>query len=172
MILLISSLEKARALVSALENTTKEPVKLCSSLRAAVDRLEVGEFSAVVFDQLLLDTEPDSGEAVFRLLGSAVPVFVNFALAGANRVVSELRSARQRRKREFDIVQREAARAFRSQLNDDLTSILLSCEMALRVPHLPDEAGTKLRDAADLARQLGAKLTRDVTSDLEVISGD
>ena len=45
---------------------------------------------------------------MFKHLGMAVPVYLNFALAGAERLVRETRSALQRRKREVSLARQEA----------------------------------------------------------------
>jgi hypothetical protein len=158
MILLISSLREANACKRALEDASGEPAQLCSDLHEAVACLATQEFSAVVLDQLLLDAQPDEADAVFKNLGSAVPVYVNFAIAGIARVVRELRSALQRRKREVLAAKQDAQQVLRHELNDTVTALLLSCEMALRVPDLPEQAESKMHDVEALAREVSAKL--------------
>ena len=158
MILLISSLREANACTRALEDASHEPVELCSDLHEAVTRLATQEFSAVVLDQLVLDAQPDEADAVFKNLGSAVPVYVNFAIAGIARVTRELRSALQRRRREVLAAKQDAQQALRQELNNTVTALLLSCEMALRVPDLPVQAENKMHDVEALAREVSAKL--------------
>lgn len=158
MILLISSLDKAKACIETVEQASQESVELCSGVQEAINKLEAQEFSAVIFDQLVLDAELDQGEAILKHIGSAVPVYVNFAVAGVGRVTRELRSALQRRRREFLAANRDAAQALRRELNENITALLLSCEMALRVPDLPEQAESKMHDVQELARELSAKL--------------
>jgi hypothetical protein len=158
MILLLSSLEKAKACAQALEEAIHEPVELCSSVREAVEKLQAQEFSAVVLDQLLLDCELDEGEAIFKHLGAAVPVYVNFAIAGIERVVRQFRSTLHRRKRELAVLKKDAVLALRQELNDTVTALLLSCEMALKIADLPQQADGKMHDVEALAREVSAKL--------------
>jgi signal transduction histidine kinase len=158
MILLLSSLDKAKACAQALEEASHEPVELCSGMHEAVEKLQTQEFSAVILDQLLLDAELDDGEAIFKHLGSAVPVYVNFAIAGIGRVVREFRSALQRRQRELAAAKKDAAQALRQELNNSVTALLLSCEMALKEPELPKQAESKMHDVEALAREVSAKL--------------
>ena len=158
MILLISSLREAGNCTGVLLEASQETVELCSNLQEAVERLSTQEFSAVVLDQLLLDCQPDEADAVFKNLGSAVPVYVNFAINGTARVARELRSAVQRRKREVAAAKQDAQQVLRHELNDTVTALLLSCEMALRVPELPDQAANKMHDVEALARQVSEKL--------------
>jgi hypothetical protein len=158
MILLITSLAKAQDCAAALQEVIGEPVQLAASLHEAIAQLQAQEFSAVVLDQLLLDAEPDGVETIFKHMGTAVPVYSNFAISGIERVSRELRSAIHRRKRELLIARQEAEQALRSELKGTITALLLSCEMALSVPNLPLLAESKIRAVDALAREMRAKL--------------
>lgn len=159
MILLITSLaNKAQDCAKALQEATGEPVQVSGTLPEAMAQLQAHEFSAVVLDQLLLDAEPDAVETIFKHIGTAVPVYSNFAISGSDRVSRELRSALHRRKRELLMARREAERSLRSELKDAITALLLSCEMALEVPHLPLFAETKMRVVDALAKEMRTKL--------------
>jgi hypothetical protein len=158
MILLITSLAKAQDCAAALQEVTAEPVQVAARLQEAVEQLQAHEFSAVVLDQLLLDAEPDDVETIFKHIGTAVPVYSNFAISGVERVSRELRSAVHRRKRELLIARQEAEQDLRSELKGTITALLISCEMALGVPNLPLLAETKMRAVDALARQMRAKL--------------
>jgi len=160
MILLISCLSEARNCIRQLEEATQDAVELYSDLNEAVTRLSTGEFSAVILDQFLLEAEPDHAHAIFKNLGSAVPICVNFAITGVPRMARELRSALQRRNRELAAARQDAQQALRHELNDTVTALLLSCEMALRIPDLPAQAASKMHDVEALAREVSAKLGR------------
>jgi hypothetical protein len=158
MILLVSSLAKAQDLAQALQEATHEPVQGCRAFAEASAQLQTQEFSAVVLDQLLLDADPDGGESARKHFGTAVPVYVNFAVSGADRVVRELRSALQRRQREIVAARKDAVHALRHELSDTVTALLLSCELALRVPGLPESAVAKMQTVGALAQEVSAKL--------------
>ena len=155
MILLITSLAKAQDCAKALQEVTAEPVQVAATLSEAMAQLQAHEFSAVVIDQLLLDAEPGDVDTIVKHMGTAVPVFSNFAISGIDRVSRELRSALHRRERES---LQEAQQALRRELKDTITALLLSCEMALDVPNLPLFAETKMRAVDALAREMRAKL--------------
>jgi hypothetical protein len=110
----------------------------------------------------LLDAQPDEGETLLKHLGSAVPVYLNFAITGTARAAREVRWALQRRKREVLAAKNDAQRALHHELNDTLTALLLSCEMALQAPQLPAQAETKMQAVEVLAQELSAKLGRAV----------
>jgi hypothetical protein len=131
--------------------------RVCCSARGD-QAIEGKEFSAVVFDLLLLDAQPEEGETVLKHLGSAAPVYLNFAITGTARAARELRWALQRRKREVLAAKDEAQQALRHELKDTLTALLLSCQMAMQVPELPAQAETKMQAVESLAREVSAKL--------------
>jgi len=157
MILLISPYVKVQDSVRALMREASEPVHVAASFRQALVLLRAQEYSAVVFDQALLDTEADESDAALGHLGAAIPVYLNFAICGPQRVVKELHVALQRRKREEAVARDAAQLALRNELKGSVTAMLLSCEMALRAPDLPGEAESKLRAVYDLALEMRGK---------------
>ncbi len=158
MILVISALASSRDGAQQLTSALNEPVKICPSLVEAIGELQSREFSAVVFDQLLLDAEPEVGNTVLKLIDGAVAVYVNFALSGQSRLLRELRSATERRKREALASRTEAQRALRHDLKNTATALLLSCEAALQVPELPAGAICKMQDVRTLAQEMTSQL--------------
>jgi hypothetical protein len=162
MILLITCVAKAQECAQALQTATNQPVTVCAGLHEAVLELKDKEFSAVALDLLLLDAQPDEHETVLKHLGSAAPVYLNFAITGSARAAREVRWALLRRKREVLSAKNDAEQALRHGLNDTLTALLLSCEMALQVPELPALAESKMKTVEVLAREVSAKLGRVV----------
>ena len=75
-------------------------MQVAATLRDAATQLRAHEFSAVIFDQALLEAEPDESELVLQHTGTAMPVHVNFAISGVARVVRELRAALRRHQSE------------------------------------------------------------------------
>jgi len=158
MILLLSAVNKANDCARALEQASQETVQLCTTVEAAIGKLQQQEFSALVLDELVIDSELDQGQAIYKNLGSAVLVCSNFAVAGIERVVQEFRRASQRRSRELTDARRYATQAFGQELKNTITALLLSCEIALKTPHLPVEAEQKMQEVEALAKQLSRNL--------------
>lgn len=158
MILLISPLEKAQGCAKALQEAAGSSVQVAATVQEAVTQLQAQEFSAVILDQLWLDAQPDNVDTVVKHIGTAVPVFSNFATSGLERISRELRAALHRRKRETQLAQQEAQQVLRRQLRDTITALLISCEMALDVPNLPSTAETRMRAVDALAREIRTKL--------------
>ena len=91
-------------------------------------------------------------------LGSAFLVYVNFAISGIDRVVRDTKTALARRQREELVARQPAERAVWSELREDVTAMLLSCDLALAVPNVPTPALEKLRSLHDLACQIRTRL--------------
>jgi len=157
MILLITPSAKVQECAKALQEATSEPTEVASTLRQAASQLRAREFSAVVVDQSLVESEPDESDLVLQHMGGAIPVYINFAISNLDRVVRELRSALHRRKREVLAARRTAEETLRSELKGTVTALLLSCEMALQAPDLPAAEG-KMRKAWELAKEVRTKL--------------
>jgi len=158
MILLVTSSLRAEECATALRGATGEEVVLAESLRRAASLLRAESFLGVVLDQYLLETEPDETETVMEHLGSAIPLQVNLAIMGIDRLVREVRAGMQRRHREEAIARQAAMNTLQNELNGTLTALLLSCEMAIKVPGVPSEASEKLASAHKLVQDLRAQL--------------
>ena len=132
MILMVWSSERAQDYASSIENAMQEPVHVASSLYQGCERLRSDEFSAVIVDQWVTEAEPEPTSVLFDHLGPAVPVFVNFGISGVERILRELRAALSRRGREMVLTRHVARQALREELQDDVTALLLSCDVALQ----------------------------------------
>ena len=91
-------------------------------------------------------------------LGTAFPVYVNFAVTNMERLLREVRSALHRRKREECAVLRAVADRMHSEMRETLTAMLLSCELAMSVPDVPGPAAEKIRNIDNLAREVRLRL--------------
>jgi signal transduction histidine kinase len=158
MILLITPSGRAQECSKALVEAISQPVQVAENLRQAILKLRAEEYLAVVIDQSLLETEPGESETVLQHIGTAIPVHVNFAISGIERVIRELRAALHRRKREQVVARQAAEQVLWSELKDPLTAILLSCELALKVPDLSEAAAEKIRIIDQLAQELRTRL--------------
>ncbi len=91
-------------------------------------------------------------------LGTAFPVYINFAVTGMERLVREVRSALHRRKREETAARRAVIEQIRYEMRETLTALLLSCERAMSVPDVPVPAVERIRSIDNLARELRLRL--------------
>ena len=158
MILLITPSARGQECAQALLASTNLQTDVAATLQAAVGKLREQEYAAVVVDQFLMEVEPDEGEQMLQHLGTAFPVYVNCAISGIDRIVREVRSALSRRKREEEIARSSATRAIWSELKEDVTGILLSCDLVLASKEVPAPAANKIQVIHDLATQMRSKL--------------
>ena len=158
MILLVGASASTSRCAAQLEQELGIATRTADSVRQAIVLLRRENFAAVVIDQVLLDADPVSVDALLRQIGTAIAVFFNPAIQGSERVVREVRSALQRRQQEQVSAMKIAARSLRNELKDDVTGILLSSQLALAVPSLPPAAEAKLKSVAELAERIRARL--------------
>jgi hypothetical protein len=158
MILLVTPNLRAEDCVAALSEATGEKIALAESLRRATTLLREESHLCVILDQYLLEAEPAETETLMQHLGDAIPVQVNLAICGLDRLVREVRAAVQRRKREEVSARRAAEKSLHSELNSTVTALLLTCELALGTPDLPPPVLEKLRSAHDLVEKLRSQL--------------
>jgi signal transduction histidine kinase len=158
MILFVTPNDRANRCARALKESTGEEVVVAESLRQAATLLRSESYLAVVFDQHILETEPDEIDTAMQHLGTAIPVQVNLAISGLDRLVREVRAAIERRKREEAAARQAVVGALHSELNGPLTALLLECELTLKVPGLPPAAAEKLHSAHRLVKKIRAQL--------------
>jgi hypothetical protein len=158
MILLITSSTRAPECATAIERATHEPTQICPRLSVAARTLRSTECSALILDQNLMEADPAAADVVLSEAETAIPVFVNFAICGMDRVVRDVRSALQRREGERVRAVREAEANLRSQLTEALTGILLSSQLAMEVPAVPAAAQARLRSVYQLAMSMRQRL--------------
>ena len=158
MILIITASARGQQCVDALKAATNNEVQWAQSLQQAAANLRQQTYSAAVIDQFLLETEPEESDQMLEHLGTAFPVYVNFAVTGLDRLVREVRSALHRRKREETAARRAVEDQLRSEMGDTLTALLLSCELAMSIPGVPAPAAEKIQTIDTLAREPRVRL--------------
>jgi len=157
--LLITGMEGAQNCAAALKGLLDLEFDVASGRRAALVSLRHSEYVAVVVDEALVDADPAGADALWEMTGLAIPVQVNFALSGAQRVAREIRTALSRRERERALAHQAAAAAIESELKSTVAGLLLHSQLALADRELPAPLAEKLRVMADLAGSLRQQLS-------------
>ncbi|MFZ0772826.1 MAG: hypothetical protein WCA49_10350 [Candidatus Sulfotelmatobacter sp.] len=158
MILLITPSARGLECAATLKESTGSETHWAENLQQALARLREQAYSAVVIDQFLLENEPAESDQVLEHLGTAFPVYLNFAVSGMERLLREVRSALHRREREETQARRAVQQQLRSEMCESLTSMLLSCELAMSIPGVPSPAAEKIRAVDSLAREMRLRL--------------
>jgi len=172
MILLVTPSKRASECVAALHEATGEEVVVAESLARATTLLRAECYLAVVLDQYLLEAEPQEVGTTLEHLGTAIPVQVDLAISGRERLVREVRGAVQRRQREEVQARQAAVGTLHSELNGTVTALLLSIELALETPALPPAAAEKLQSVHELTKKLRKQLeSAGPTGEVEPVAG-
>lgn len=158
MILLLTSSNRGAECAGILEDALREKVELAGDFRTAVQLLRQSDHSAVVLDELMAQNEPEQLDNVLNAAALAAPVYINMAICGPERMVREVRLALKRYQQTRLIAMRSAEALLRSEIRDAVTGILLTTELALRVPELPEQASEKLQSVCHLASQIRSRL--------------
>ena len=141
-ILIVSGIEGVRNCAEVVSKQLGMKVEFASGRRGAVDALRQREFAAVVVDETLAECDPQAAEAIWERSGLAIPMQINFALAGAARIIREIRAALQRRQREQAAARMAAREDIGAELKNTVSGLLLQSQLALaeRRPSHPDRA--------------------------------
>lgn len=137
-------------------------VEVAEGRKAALVALRRHEFTAVVVDETMAECDPSAAEAIWERAGLAIPLQINFALAGAARLVREIRAALHRRQREQTLAHHAAAAAIESELKTTVAGLLLHSQLALSGGEVPAAIAENLRVVASLAGNLRQQLNAPV----------
>jgi hypothetical protein len=158
MILLITPSARGQECAASLKEATGEETHWAENLQQAFARLREQSYSVAVLDQFLLENEPGESDHMLDLLGTAFPIYLNFAVSGMQRLLREVRSALHRRRREEAQARRSIEQQIHSEMFETLTTMLLSCELAMAIPDVPPPVAEKIRLIDNLARDMRVRL--------------
>jgi hypothetical protein len=134
-------------------------VEVAEGRKAALAALRRREYLAVVVDETIAECDPAAAEAIWEHASLAIPLQINFALSGANRLIREIRSALHRREREQTLARRAAAAAIETELKSTVAGLLLHSQLALSGSEVPAPVAERMRVVADLASNLRQQLS-------------
>ncbi len=158
MILLISPSSRARECAEAIEEAIGESVEVAANVRRACSCLRHSEFTAVIIDEPVLEVESDALEIILQGSGIAVPIYVNIAISSCQRLIAEVKNGIRRYNEARLAAMRSAAALLKTELRGAVAGILLSTELALRVPSVPRDAVEKLKSVCQLAGEIRTRL--------------
>jgi hypothetical protein len=156
--LLVTALEGAETTAATLAERLKIAIDLAATRAAALRLLSRRTYAVVILDQLMLDSDPEGAELIWKSAGLAIPVPLSFAVAGTGRVEREVRSALARRRRETQLATTAASAALDTELKNAVTGMLLESQLALQQNGVPPEIETRLRTLAEIAGRMRDRL--------------
>ena len=86
-VLIVTAIEEIETTAAALAGQLKLTVEIAASRAAAVRLLARRGYSVVVVDQNLAETDAEGADLIWKNAGVAIPLQLNFALAGSARIL-------------------------------------------------------------------------------------
>ena len=158
-ILFVTGIEGACHCAEVIGKELNMEVVIADGRKAALALLRHREFAAVVVDETLAACDPSAAEAIWERSGLAIPLEISFALAGAARLVREIRAALHRREREQALARRAATAVVESELNTTVAGLLLQSQLALSSSDSASPLAERLKLVANLAGDLRRQLS-------------
>jgi|SRR5271169_4830570 len=158
MVILVTSSSRAKECAAAIEQMTHRKTQVATSLARAVDFLQTHDYDVLVLDESFHQTEVSAANLLLDHAGPAMPVYVNLALHGAERVAREVQTGLLRLVREKLAAMQSAENVLRNELRGDVTGILLNSELALREPSLSEGIAERIHVLHELAENMRLKL--------------
>jgi hypothetical protein len=170
MALIITAIEGIESTAAALAAQLKATVEIAGSRATALRLLARRTYSIVVMDQILADSDPEGADLVWKHAGVAMPLQINFALAGSARLEREIRAALTRRQREQQLAGAAATAAIDSELKNAITGFLLESRLALAEQDIAPGVESRLRTLAEMADRLRERLVLRPSEDTTTVS--
>ena len=158
MVILVTTSSRAKECAAAIEHKTRQKADIATSMARAVELLQANDYDALVLDESFQQMEMGSASLVTSHAGMAIPIYVNLALHGAERVALDVNCGLERLVGEKLASMRAAENLLRNDLRGEVTAILLNCELALHERQLLPSVAEKLHVMHDLAEQMRHRL--------------
>jgi hypothetical protein len=156
--LIITASEEIETTAAAVATQLKLMVEIASSRATALRLLGRRSYSIVVLDQNLAESDAAGADLIWKNAGLAIPLQINFALAGSARLEREVRAALARREREQELAVAAATAAVDDEIKNAITGFLLETGLALAEENLPLRIEERLQKLAEIASRLRERL--------------
>jgi hypothetical protein len=170
-ILIVTGMEGAENCAATLAKLLNLKCEAAQGRKAAIAALKRSEYAAIVIDEGIIDTDATAADLIWEYAGLAIPLQINFALSGAQRLAREIRMALNRGERERAVAREAAAAAIDSQLKSTVAGLLLHSQLALADREITPPIAEKLRVVADLAGSLREQLAPSAPGQAAIRAG-
>ena len=160
MVLLVSANPEISAVSSSIAELTDEEVEVVGSLARATARLRRQDFSLVVVDQGMAEAGTAEADTLLKHVQSAAVIFVNFAIAGVDRIRAEVQLAFRRRQAETFAARDAARTALCSEIGELLAGIILISELAQNQERLTPQLQHNFEQISRLATEIQERIER------------
>jgi hypothetical protein len=156
MLLLITGCNRAKECADELTRVTRLRVELAESLVKAAALTRRKDYQAIIVEHWLAEADTRLWEEVLANSG-AMPVYVNMAVTGKERLVRDVQNALKRQQQTRLLAMKSAEGTLRSELREAITAILLNSELALAADELPITVQGKLQAVYGAAQRLRSR---------------
>ncbi len=156
MILIISRSSNVTNCSALLQKELSCPVVCVNTFGEAHMELQEKRFSVVVLEDWDWERETAAVDHLFQNLKSAAPIFVDFSITSAERLLRLLKAVLQRRERELTYAHEQAAAQLAADIGDELTALALICGGAL--PEGKESTELQLKSAQQVLQNISARL--------------
>ncbi len=160
MILILGRPSLVSTVTKAVVEATGHRAQPVHSVRSAIEQLKKHLFVLVIIDDGLPELDDNNAKLLLTQAGSAIPVFVNFALSRPERVSSQAQLAIRQVQFEEEAVQRIARRQVEAPIRSALTTVILASERMSGLQTGPIPEG-QLKKVIDAAMRIRTKLRGD-----------
>lgn len=163
-VLIISAMHTAGECARAIGVQLGCAVAVVRTRREALITLASTDFAVIAVEENLIEGDSAWADQVWELAGSAIPLQINFAISGCDRLTREIKAALHRRVREQALARRLISAELEDELKTSVTGLLLESELALQEPSTPSSLRPKLQHIALLAGTLRERLRRSASA--------
>jgi hypothetical protein len=168
--LVVTGMDNIETTAAALARSLSLTVEVVFTRAAALRLLSRRAFAVIILDQILADSDREGADLIWKCSGTAIPLQINFALAGVARLEREVRAALTRRQREMHLAGAAAAAAIDADLKNAVTGLLLESRLALAESDIPPRVQDRLRTLAEMADRLRERLVPTVPAPTTPVS--
>ncbi len=169
-VLIVTAMEEIEATAAKLASCLNLTVEVASSRATALRLLARRGYAMLIVDQILADSDPEGGDLLWKNSGMAVPLQVNFAIAGSARLEREVKGALMRRERDQQLASAAAAAALDAELKNAITGFLLESRLALAEKDIAPAIERRLRNLVEMASHLRNRLLPTVPESTTTVS--
>jgi hypothetical protein len=157
-ILMVTAMEGAENLAAVLSREADVTVQVARNRTSAAAVLRREAFTIVLVDSALSQAQPGSMEALWQRADLAVPLELNLAELGAERLIRQICGILERREQEYVLARRAAGLDIEDELRAQVTGLLLQSDLVLREQAIPPMVREKLETLRELADGLRVRL--------------
>lgn len=157
-VLIISDMEGAENCARIIAGQVAGVVEVAATMREGLEALRAAAYGVVVVEEKLVESDEEWANQVWAAAGLAIPLQVNFGIAGCARLLREVKAALIRREGEHGMARRAAAKELENDLKTSVTGLLLESQLVLQEAQVPASLQPKLRHLMELAAAMRERL--------------